>query len=437
MGLNRIHATDTTTHQIEIDAGTKLHFQNNADRTAFALELGSGVPGNVTSVNSFTGAVVLGAGDIGLGNVENTALSTWPGSAAITSVGTLTLGTASTGFTIELGNVTVTGTLSGSKVSGGTFGAVNGSALTSLNASNISSGTLSDSRLATDVWRSGQSYTGNDTTTIFGGASGHPMRLYVSDYGILAINTQFAQFEINPLAVITQAANPMPDYNVWVSGTGGKLSPIANATTGKFFGAHTAAAPSWDNVTDALLVTSDVTTNNADTTKHGFLRKLDNNATHYLDGTGAWSSPAGGGWSRVSGSDFTNTTTTLNPVTGLSFAIGSSEVWHAEVVMSVVGGSSGAGLKFNVTAPSGATGLVLITGNGSSGSTQMENEIQASFGATPGKTFVTGSSLAGIVRMDLTVVNSTTAGNVVVQMGLSSASGTGTVKVNSRIVYAK
>lgn len=43
-------------------------------------------------------------------------------------------------YYLALGNAT--GTLSGSSVSGGTFGAVNGSALTALNASNISSGTI-------------------------------------------------------------------------------------------------------------------------------------------------------------------------------------------------------------------------------------------------------------------------------------------------------
>ena len=40
---------------------------------------------------------------------------------------------------------------------------------------------------------------------------------------------------------------------------------------------------------------TDITTNNASTTKHGFLKKLSNSATEYMDGTGNWSTPAGGG----------------------------------------------------------------------------------------------------------------------------------------------
>ena len=46
---------------------------------------------------------------------------------------------------------------------------------------------------------------------------------------------------------------------------------------------------------DDLAAPDDNTDLNASTTKHGLLRKLDNNAAHYLDGTGAWSVPAGGG----------------------------------------------------------------------------------------------------------------------------------------------
>lgn len=45
---------------------------------------------------------------------------------------------------------------------------------------------------------------------------------------------------------------------------------------------------------DELAAPTDVTTLNASTSAHGLLPKLDNTATHYLDGTGAWSTPAAG-----------------------------------------------------------------------------------------------------------------------------------------------
>jgi len=58
--------------------------------------------------------------------------------------------------------------------------------------------------------------------------------------------------------------------------------------------------------TDALISISDITTNNVSTTKHGFVPKAPNDATKYLDGTGTWSTPAGGGsggitWNTASG----------------------------------------------------------------------------------------------------------------------------------------
>lgn len=43
---------------------------------------------------------------------------------------------------------------------------------------------------------------------------------------------------------------------------------------------------------EAGLTLADNTTANSSTTKHGFLKKLSNTATEYMDGTGAWSTPA-------------------------------------------------------------------------------------------------------------------------------------------------
>jgi hypothetical protein len=48
-------------------------------------------------------------------------------------------------------------------------------------------------------------------------------------------------------------------------------------------------------VTDANLTTTDITTNDVSTSKHGFVPKAPNDATKFLDGTGVFSVPAGGG----------------------------------------------------------------------------------------------------------------------------------------------
>lgn len=47
-------------------------------------------------------------------------------------------------------------------------------------------------------------------------------------------------------------------------------------------------------ITERQLLLSDVTTNNVSTSAHGFVPKAPNDATKYLDGTGAFSTPAGG-----------------------------------------------------------------------------------------------------------------------------------------------
>jgi hypothetical protein len=57
-------------------------------------------------------------------------------------------------------------------------------------------------------------------------------------------------------------------------------------------------------VTDATITTTDVTTNNVSTSKHGWAPKADGNAAHYLDGTGAYSTPAGSGGTVFDGKPF-------------------------------------------------------------------------------------------------------------------------------------
>ena len=57
-----------------------------------SMALGTGT-GGVTTVNTRNGDVVLTNADVGLGNVENTKLSTWIGSTNITTLGTISTGT--------------------------------------------------------------------------------------------------------------------------------------------------------------------------------------------------------------------------------------------------------------------------------------------------------------------------------------------------------
>jgi hypothetical protein len=50
-----------------------------------------------------------------------------------------------------------------------------------------------------------------------------------------------------------------------------------------------------NSITEAKQILADNTTNNVSTSKHGYAPKLPNDATKFLDGTGTYSTPAGGG----------------------------------------------------------------------------------------------------------------------------------------------
>lgn len=59
-------------------------------------------------------------------------------------------------------------------------------------------------------------------------------------------------------------------------------------------------------VTDANLSTSDITTNNVSTTKHGFAPKAPNDTTKFLRGDGTWAVPAGGGLTKFTEAESTS-----------------------------------------------------------------------------------------------------------------------------------
>ncbi len=110
----------------------------------------------------------------------------------------------------------------------------------------------------------------------------------VSDHGALSglgddDHTQYALRSImTTLGDIIYAAAA----GVWTR-LAGNVSPTRKFLRQVGSGAAS-AAPEWDTILDTDVVFSDVTTGDASTSKHGFLKKLDNDATHFLDGTGAW-----------------------------------------------------------------------------------------------------------------------------------------------------
>lgn len=85
-------------------------------------------------------------------------------------------------------------------------------------------------------------------------------------------------------------SDPLSTDGDIVARISGSTTRKAKGSNGTYLGVRSGTldyyAPS-----DAELSTTNITTNNATTSKHGFLPILSNVATQYLDGTGAWSVP--------------------------------------------------------------------------------------------------------------------------------------------------
>lgn len=79
-----------------------------------------------------------------------------------------------------------------------------------------------------------------------------------------------------------------------ISGNAATVTTNANLT-GPVTSVGNATAIAAGVVTEAMQVLADNTTQNVSTSKHGYAPKAPNDATKYLDGTGAYSTPAGGG----------------------------------------------------------------------------------------------------------------------------------------------
>jgi len=129
-----------------------LTYDNNADTVTIDAA------GNVDSVNGQTGVVVLTKTDIGLGNVDNTSDANKPISSATQTALNAKQDTLVSGTnikTINSNSLVGSGDVVIDKTSVGLGNVTN---VDTTNASNISSGTLSDSRLSTNVTTQGNTF---------------------------------------------------------------------------------------------------------------------------------------------------------------------------------------------------------------------------------------------------------------------------------------
>lgn len=88
---------------------------------------------------------------------------------------------------------------------------------------------------------------------------------------------------------------------------------------------------------DNLAAPDDNTDLNASTGAHGLLKKLDNDASHYMDGTGAWSAPGGGGSTVYDYVQLTSSTavSSSNSAAPTTLITGNSVAYSGSVLVSI------------------------------------------------------------------------------------------------------
>lgn len=159
----------------------------------------------------------------------------------------------------------------------------------------------------------------------------------------------------NPLAHHVSHENGGTDQ-ISVAGLTGLLTtaqtPIAHKATHQSGGTDSIAL-------DTLAATTDIATLNASTAAHGLLPKLNNVATNYLDGTGAWSTPNPFLSITLQVADLTNATLTLSN-TDMVFTYVANSVYIIDLYLVCTSVATTTGYSFAFDVSSAVTQVSLF-----------------------------------------------------------------------------
>ena len=165
---------------------------------------------------------------------------------------------------------------------------------------------------------------------------------------------------------------------VLIGNGSGALTVTAEGATNTVLHGVTGADPSFSAVVEGDISLSDVATNDSSTSKHGFLKKLDNTATNFMNGAGNWAVPAGtgAGFTSIVVQVFTSSDT-YTPTAGMDYCWvrcqapgGGSGGADASGVSNAAGGSGGGEFAEGVftSATIGVSQTVTIGAVGTAGS---------------------------------------------------------------------
>jgi hypothetical protein len=170
-------------------------------------------------------------------------------------------------------------------------------------------------------------------------------------------------------------------------------------------------------VTEAMQLLANNTTNNVSTSKHGYAPVLPNDATKYMDGTGVYSTPAGGGFGIVTGSGAPSASQSAGTVYSRSDQAGVYVDTSEKILKKVQSQSaSGTGVPASLTLGGAPTpGNWLIAFLGSSNDMHALLDLTKWTPITSGGTGATGSQILAAYRLvqvgDTTSVPALSASN--------------------------
>lgn len=177
---------------------------------------------------------------------------------------------------------------------------------------------------------------------------------FATDTGVISQSdgvSTWTTFLTVPVSAMTNPLTTTGDIIYSSSGTTAARLAIGSATTVL----HGGTTPGYAAVVEGDLSTSDITTANATTAKHGFAPKYPNDATKYLDGTGAYTVPAGGSTPTYVGCKaYSDATQAINSTIG-AFTFNQEE-WDTDGFHESVTNPS------RFTIPSGKGGKYLVQG---------------------------------------------------------------------------
>lgn len=281
------------------------------------------------------------AGNVGIGTTDRVGIGTTSGSAGLAILnGNVGIGTWNPVSLLEVGAAKFNVSSTGNLTIGGSLEAFNTAGTVTID--NISSGS-------------------GAAMSVVGGASANSFLSLQSTNGVGTSDfIQFLTGNNGNHATIIQS-----DGNVGIgTATPGKLLDVQGTVRATAFSGSGATLTS---IPESALNITDVTTGNSSTSAHGFLLKLNNSSSQFMNGQGVWATPAGGtnqwitygqaGNVGIGTTDRVGIGTTSSSAGGLVVMNGNVGIgtWNPTTLLQINGTANATTLQ------QGGTGVVLTT----------------------------------------------------------------------------